>query len=240
MAGAIVMLFTLTSPFNTRAELVFAATNSTQGLSASAGFSLLGGGELQITLTNTYIGDTPDQSHVLTGLFFSGADGLTPISATAQAGSLQWQGTSSSAPASSLVLGTEWGYGSGSSGPGGSTAGIVSAGYYSAVGTGNFAAPGDMLDGSAYGLLSLGYAGSDLDGLANRVYIQDAMVFVLGGFSGNLSSISHVSFQYGTMLSEPVLANVSVAPEPGITAVFAACGLAAVLVRRLRKVTRWD
>src|SRR6516164_1564616 len=59
---------------------VFSGSN--QNFSASVGFELLGGGLLQVSLTNTFTGDTPDQAHVLTGVFFSGADGLNPISAT--------------------------------------------------------------------------------------------------------------------------------------------------------------
>jgi hypothetical protein len=103
------------------------------------------------------------------------------------AGAVEWVSSTSSAPPGPAVLGTEWAYGYPAHGPNGATAGIESSGVYSPIGTGNFASPGDMLDGSAYGLLSAGYAGSDLDGLANRVYIQDSMVFVLSNFSGTLA-----------------------------------------------------
>jgi hypothetical protein len=196
--------------------VTFTGTNAASDLGASATFSLLGGGQLQVTLENTYSGDTADQSHILTGVFFAGANGLTPVSATAAAGSLEWIGSSSSTPESSTVLGTEWAYSSGASAPGDGTAGIVSSGYYT-PGSGNFASPGDMLDGSAYGIISKGYAGSDGDGLDDRQYIQDEMIFVLSGFTGSLSGISDVSFQYGTMLSEPSLtdvAEVTPTPEP--------------------------
>jgi len=189
-------------------------SGSNQNFSASVGFELLGGGLLQVSLTNTFTGDTPDQGHVLTGVFFSGADGLNPISATAAAGSRQWSGTTFTAPSSSSVLGTEWAYAT-SPAPGGGTAGIVSSGYWT-PGFGNFATPGDMLDGSAYGLLSAGYAGSDLDGLQNKIYIQDAMIFVLSGFSGNSLDIGNITFQYANALSEQAVPGLLVpAPEPG-------------------------
>ena len=214
------------------AAVTFATTNASQNLSAGATFADLGGGKLQITLSNTFVGDTPDQSHVLTGLFFSGLNGLTPVSATAGLGSVEWAGATSSAPDGSSVLGTEWGYGTGSA-PGGATAGIVSAGYYT-PGSGNFASPGDMLDGSAYGILSAGYAGSDLDGLNNRPYIQDSMVFVLTNFTGSLAGISDVSFQYGTTLSEPALLNAPQIPEPS-TAAYLGTARAAVILRLRRR-----
>jgi hypothetical protein len=67
--------------------------------------------------------------------------------------------------------------------------------------------------------LSTGYAGSDLDGLGSRQYIQPSMVFVLSGFTGSLAGINDVSFQYGTSLSEPNVTGVLVpvpAPEPTV------------------------
>ena len=215
-AFAVFALLTVVSSGNATAQVTFSGTNNAGSLSASATFSLLGGGDLQVTLVNTFSLDTPDQSHVLTGVFFAGANGLGEVSATAGAGSVEWAGHTSSAPESSAVLGTEWAYGSGASfiNDPGATAGIFSSGYYT-PGMGNFASPGDMLDGSAYGIVSAGYAGSDGDGLSTRQYIGNTMVFVLSGFGGNLSDISHVSFQYGTSSGEPSLAgNLVPTPEP--------------------------
>jgi hypothetical protein len=210
-------------------------TASGAGVSASVTFQDIGGGELMVTLANTYTGDTPDQAHVLTGLFFSGANGLGEVSATAGPGSFQWLNSTRSTPSGPAVLGTEWAYGSGSSAPGGASAGIVSAGYYT-PGRGNFASPGDMLDGSAYGLVSAGYSGSALDGLAGRTYIQGEMVFILNGFSGPLS-ISNVGFQYGTMLTDAFLTgNLAIIPESGSWAVAAALlGLASLLARPIAR-----
>src|SRR5882724_7073882 len=107
-----------------KATITFSGSNVVQMLSASVTFSN-SGTLLTVTLANTYTGDTPDQAHVLTGLFFSGADGLTPISATASAGSVEWIGTTSSPAPGPGVLGEEWKYASGPHNPGGATAGIA-------------------------------------------------------------------------------------------------------------------
>jgi hypothetical protein len=194
-------------------SVTFSAASPTNHLAASVTFADIGRDELKVTLINTYTGDTLDQAHILTGVFFSGATGLTPVSATAGSGSLEWAGKHSAAPESSSILGTEWAYASGSGAPAGAASGIVSAGYW-VPGHGNFASPGDMLDGSAYGIISAGYAGSDKDGLGNRQYIQDSMVFVLSGFSGNVDNISDITFQYGTGLTDPNLPVLSTIPMP--------------------------
>src|SRR5579863_9633377 len=91
-------------------QVTFAGSDPGNQLAASVTFKAMTGGDIQITLTDTYTNDTVDQNHVLTGVFFSGATGLTPVSATAGAGSVEWIGTSHSAPESSSVLGTEWAY----------------------------------------------------------------------------------------------------------------------------------
>ncbi len=97
-----------------------------------------------------------------------------------------------------------------------------------------------MLDGTPYGLLSAGYAGSDLDGLGTNPYIQDSMVFVLSGFSGSLASIYDVSFQYGSALNDPTEPNLvgmpltSPAPEPSVMAYAAIAGMAILAEARRR------
>lgn len=208
-------------------------------ISASATFATLAGDELQITLVNTSPYATVAQSDVLTGIFFSGADGLTPVSATAGAGSVQWQGGVSSAPDPPSVIGENWAYGTASGAPGEATSGINSSGAWNqGPGQGNFASPGANLDGSSYGLLSAGYAGATPDGLDGRVYIQNTMVFVLSGWTGSLSDISNVSFQYGTSLSEPNLTAVAV-PEP-IALTPGALLLAALWVSGRRRLGRFQ
>ena len=215
------------------ASVIFTGSDISQQLSASATFTDLGGGQLEVILANTYTGDTVDQGHVLTGVFFSGTSVLTPVSATAPNGSTNWVAGTPSVPAGSAVLGTEWAYGTGPA-TNGATEGIVSAGYYT-PGFGNFAGPGDMLDGSAYGLLSVGYAGSHLDGLDSRDYIQNAMDFILN-YSGsiNLNAISNVSFQYGTAATD---LNLIPVPEPAPIALLAvSLGLLGFLRARARKI----
>jgi hypothetical protein len=219
--------------------ITFTGSSPSQDIAASATFSNLVGGDLEVTLVNTYTGDTVDQSHVLTGIFFDGASGLTTVSAAAGVGSVEWSGTSTIPVQSSAQLGTEWAYFYGDTvDPDGATNGIVSSGYsgYGGPGSGNFASPGDMLDGSGWGILSEGYAGSDLDGLSTRDYIQDTMVFILSGFNGNLSNISDVTFQYGTMLSgEPSVVGTPVSPVPEPETLVPAAILVALLGIKYRK-----
>lgn len=189
------------------------------GISANATFSTDGHGDLIITLVNTFTGDTPDQSHILTAVFFSGANGLTPVlnSAVAPAGSKEW-GEGKQLPLDSgSVLGQQWQYLSGLKGaPDGATAGISSTGL-GLFSSGNFAAGGQNLDGSPYGLLSTGYAGTTGDGLkSHEPYIQESMMFTLSDFNGNLNSIGDVFFQFGTTIgSDPGFAGnlVAVVPE---------------------------
>lgn len=195
-------------------SITFTASQASSNLAASVTFTALAGNELEVSLTNSYTGDTLDQAHILTGVFFSGATGLTPVSATAGSGSVEWRGTSHSAPDSSSILGTEWAYASAAGAPGGAASGIVGAGYWTGVGSGNFATPGDSLDGTSYGIISAGYAGSDGDGLHANPYIQGSMVFVLSGFTGSLSGISDISFQYGSTLAEPDLTGIQITPVP--------------------------
>jgi hypothetical protein len=227
-------------------SILFSSSGVVKGenLSATVTFTDLGGGNLQVTLANTYAGDTPDQAAVLTGVFFdfSGASGLSPVSATSSAGSVEWDGGAGAGvldpSPSSAVLGGEWAYGTGSApgGPAGINAGIVSSGYYT-PGQGNFANanPVMMLDGSSYGILTAGYAGSNMDGLKSQgPYVQNSIDFILSGFSGSVSSISTVSFQYGTSTSEPNLTAV-VVPEPATAALGGLGGLLLLLFNRLRK-----
>lgn len=205
-----VALATVVIACNVQAAITFSGSSTitssgvSTGVSASATFSTDGHGDLTVTLVNTFTGDTPDQAHVLTALFFSGANGLTEVqnSAVAPGGSKEWNVGNQIVPVDGgSVLGQQWEYLSGISGaPGNATAGISSTGF-GIFGSGNFAANGANVDGSAYGILSAGYDGSTGDGLMNHgPYIQNSMMFTLSGFNGNLSGINDVFFQYGTTL----------------------------------------
>src|SRR5262249_41040303 len=121
----------LTTGITARAAVTF--SGSSGNLSASATFSVNGIGDLVISLANTYSGDTASQANVLTGIYFSGADGLGRVSATAPSGSTFWRGTGGSTLTSipvpnttpgpdGTILGQQWEYLSGLSGaPGGAT-----------------------------------------------------------------------------------------------------------------------
>lgn len=246
------MLFMLAG--TARGQVTFTASQPVSNLAASVTFSLLTGNKLEVTLADTWSGDTLDQAHILTGVFFAGADNLTPVSAAAGIGSSLWQGsTSNNVSGASVVnvtsgkktsavnLGTEWAYATQSGAPDGATSGIVSSGFWTGVGSGNFATPGDMLDGSSYGIISAGYAGSDKDGLTSNPYIQDSMVFILSGFTGSLSGISDVTFQYGTQMGgttgEPSLPGLPLipVPEPSMMAELAIAAMAVVCLAGRRR-----
>ena len=224
------------------ASVIFTGSSifGSTGISASATFSTDGLGDLTVTLNNTFSGDVPDQSHILTGVFFSGADGLTPVSAVASSGSTEWDIGNQIPVDPASVLGQQWEYLSSISGPGGAKDGISSSGL-GIFGKGNFASGGVALDGSAYGILSAGYNGSTGDGLASQgPYIKDSMTFTLSGFNGNLSSINDVVFQYGTMLaSDPSFTgNVMPVPEPEFGRAAALGLLVAIGYRRLKTVPK--
>jgi hypothetical protein len=215
---------------------------SGSGISASVIFTDLGGGNLKVELDNTYTGDTPNQASVLTAVFFSGLDGLHPVSANLPSGSLVWTDESSVA-SGGLNVGGEWAYLDGLAGPGGGTAGISSSGL-GLFGNGNFNGPNidppanGALDGSGYGIISSGYAGTSANGnLGGRSYVQNSVVFILSGFNGDLSSLSHVTFQYGTAIgSAPSFSGILI-PEPNSIALLPLAALA-FLRRRMVKAKR--
>lgn len=182
-------------------------------VAASATFGI-SGNTLTITLQNTS-GSNAGQDvpgSTITGLFFdlTGNPLLTPVSAQVASGS-----SIVGAPCSVVTcvgvtnVGGEFGY-QATSLTGGADRGIASSGYLT---TG---LPGDLgnfngvnlddpasLDGINFGLISAAAGFNPNGGLEKVPLIQDEVVFTLTGVSGlGNVDISHVSFQYGTSLSE--------------------------------------
>ena len=211
-------------------------------LNATVSFEVANFNNLRVTLTNTSQVDVQVPSQVLTAVFFdiAGDPVLTRISAILAPGSaVLFGGTDPGG-----VVGGEWAYGAGLSGaPRGARQGI------SSVGLGLFGPP-DLFPGTdlqnplspnglQYGLTSAG----DDPGTGNtpvtgkNALIQNSVVFTLGGLPEDfqLSGISHVSFQYGTDLSEPNVPTHT--PEPG-TLVLAAVGCVLLVTRRRTRPTQ--
>jgi hypothetical protein len=172
------------------------------------------GTDLIVSLTNTSLADVMAPSDVLTAVFFSlgGNPSLKRESAILNAGSTVFYDPDGQ-PAGGVV-GGEWAYKSGLSAPapGGATAGISSSGLNDLFGPTDLF-PGDDLqspaspDGVQYGLLSAGDdTGTGNGGITGSGgLIKNSVIFTLSGLPANfdLASISNVSFQYGTDLTEP-------------------------------------
>jgi len=212
------------------AQVTFTASGtgaSGQALKATATFQTLAGNELQITLANTETGDANTTANLLTEIFFNGASGLTPVSAIVPTGQKEWNSGVSTTLSSNLDVGTGWGYGyTGGSGdeslganpPHGATDAISSAGTGNWLGHSDFGGPRTSLDGAPYGLVPLGFmsTGGTHDGLSNGQSdptFENTVVLTLSNWTGSLSSIANVSFQYGTVSSNPNL-TATATPEP--------------------------
>lgn len=224
-------------------------------VAASATFNIIGD-VLTISLTNTSGSnngqDVPGST--LTGLFFSlpGAPVLIPVSALL--------GAQSSiiglctvnlvvGPCSGTNVGGEFGY-QRASFTGGANQGIASSGYLTTslpgnVGNFNGTNIDDpvSLDGINFGIVSKASGYNPNGGLQSVPVVSDSVVFKLSGATGfSTASISNVSFQYGTALTELNVPGSgggggtgSSIPEPE-TLLILGVGLAAMsAVRRRRK-----
>ena len=192
------------------ADFVFTASAASDNLSASAKFEGIGS-ELFITLTNTSQSDVLIPSEVLTAVFFKLQDSstLTAVSALLANGSTVYFG-----PDGGGNVGGEWAYESGLLAPNGANRGISSSGF-GLFGAANFGGTNltgpDVVNGGQYGITSAG--DNMLTGNAKvtggEALIKNAVVFKLSGlsssFQGSSSTITDVSFQYGTALSDPNL-----------------------------------
>ena len=229
LAGsALAVPYTITHVFGTR--------------SASVSFEALGT-DLVVVLTNTSANDALVPVDVLTAVFFDlqGAGALGSGSAVLSGGSSVSYDPDGQ-PAGGVV-GGEWAYAEGLAGaPLSATRGISSAGFGLFGGPtfpGANLAPPAAIDGLQYGILPAG----DLVGTGNGGItgsgglINNQVTFTLTGlnpaFIPSASTISNVSFQYGTALSEPN----SVVPEP-TTLLALGTGLVALGAarRRSRKI----
>jgi hypothetical protein len=203
----------------------FSASSGT--LAASVSFEV-SGANLIVTLTNTSSADVLVPSDVLTAVFFTlaGDPTLTRDSAVLALGSLVYY---DSAPAGGVV-GGEWAYLNHLAGPGGADEGISAAGFGLFGGSGGTAYqrfPGVNLSGSAnmavqgldYGILSAGdNIATGNDGITGSGgLIKNSVVFTFGnlpdGFLANESTITNISFQYGTALTDTNVPPPAV-PEP--------------------------
>ena len=193
-------------------------TGSSGSFAASVTFAT-SGSDLIVTLTNTSAADVLVPVDVLTGVFFDvtgSALGLTRTSAIVPLGSTVFYGPVD--PGN--VVGGEWAYNSGLSGPGGRGYGISSSGL------GLFGPPdcfpGTDLqppaspDGLQYGITSAGdnLVTGNAAVTGNNALIQNQVVFTLGGLPAGFdpaARILNVLFQNGTDLSEPSYPGI---PEP--------------------------
>lgn len=210
-------------------------TGTLGSLASSATFDT-SGNNLVVTLTNISTADVLIPSDVLTAVFFDSGATLTPQSALLNAGSTVFFGSDGGGN-----VGGEWAYGSGLAGaPGGATQGISSSGF-GLFGAGNFNGP-DLeppaaVDGVQYGITSAGDnpATGNAAVTGNNALIQNSVVFTLSGLPAGFdpfASISHVSFQYGTALTEPNIPPD--VPEPGFYGILMA-GLSGLVFMSWRR-----
>ena len=207
--------------------------NATDGVRSAQAIFAASGSDLIITLTNTATNDITQPIFVMTALFFdiSGPSlGLTRVSAVLGAGSVV---INDPQPVGGVV-GGEWAFNSGFSGPFGAAYGIGSAGL-GFFGPGNLF-PGPDLEpptspnGLEYGIPPAGDNPATNNGGTNTPLIKNSVVFTLSGLPSGFdpeARIGNITFQYGTDPSEPQIR----VPAPG-TGVLVAAGLLGLRRRR--------
>lgn len=199
-------LFTIaaSAPLAASASVVF--TGSSGSLSASASFDIVGG-QLQVVLSNTSLADILVPTDVLTAVFFNVAGNPTLTRVSGISGGTTYLGTTNVSGAGTVV-GGEWAYLNGlaqySANSGISSVGLSIFGPGDVFPGANLSGPASP-DGLQYGLASAGDIQSTGNGgvLGNEL-TKFSDTFLLGGLPLGflLSSISNITFQYGTALDE--------------------------------------
>jgi len=185
-----------------KADLIFTGHGTDSdgsAISATVDFSLTGH-TFQIVITNNNVANS--QASVLTNLGFNSTPFPSPALALPSA-----DGSAALTSGSSIValgtadshsVGEEWAYLSG---------GAASSGFGVGSGNGNLcgsASCGDMLDGSAFGLVGTG-TNLNQDGMTSRTYIENSVtidITLAASSSFALPDITSVDFQYGTGAGE--------------------------------------
>jgi hypothetical protein len=213
------------------AQSVSYTNSGAGGRSASALFQIVGG-NLKVTVTS--LGTEPvgnwDGTYAVSALFFNttlnlNTDPSAPIAGDSGAVG-PGGGVLGTIPAGDTI-GSFWAYGTGLSGPGGATQGLLGVGLgVGGPSAGNLGPPPpQQVDGLAGSILGWNNTtGADASVTGHEPVVFDSIVFTLvgTGLPGSLtpSDFSDVSFQYGTMTSSPNLTGILVpvvpVPEPTI------------------------
>ena len=179
-----------------KADLIFSGSGTDSDhspIAATVDFSL-SGNTFQVVITNNDVANS--EASVLTNLGFNAVPSpATPLpSASGSAALTSGSSIVALGTPDSHSVGQEWAYLAG---------GAASSGFGVGTGNGNLcgtAGCGDMLDGSAFGLVGTG-TNLNQDGLTKRTYIENSItidITLAANSTFALTSITSVDFQYGT------------------------------------------